>query len=305
MLLTSGVSTGSLTGSVSYQPQGSASVLRSNIAATGSISLTIAGINFGIVGISLGTGVGVTTSELTMWKSDTSVSCRSPGGRKSSRGVVVTAGVTDGTFTSVFSFDAPTMSGVGPPNIMWSQYAGISLLGINFGQAASTFRASIGSTAIVGMQLWKDDTTVWCMVTKGVGHTKPIALTVEGQVGTGTELVSYNAPTVTSVCSGFAPDFSKPIVFTVRGQGMGYTSYSSRMRLGNTACAANDWVSDTTMQCRPVLTGFSAGATGLALIVTAGQTVSSLLSVFTYSAGKVTDVTYFNAPTIGDRKSVV
>jgi len=53
------------------------------------------------------------------------------------------------------------------------------------------------------------------------------------------------------------------------------------------------------MQCRPVLTGFSAGATGLALIVTAGQTVSSLLSVFTYSAGKVTDVTYFNAPTIG------
>jgi hypothetical protein len=299
VLLTSGISTGTLTEAVSYQSQSSRASTRQNLAATGSIVLRVSANNLGIMDLSLRVQIGVSAGESTRWVSQTSLLCQASSGTRGSISHVVTSGFTGGTITDILSYDAPSVLIAGPANLVWSQYLGISLLGTNFGQAGTTYRARLGSTAIVGMQLWKDDITVWCMVPRGVGRTQPISLTIHGKVGTVTETVSYLAPAVTSVWQGFTPDFTKPMTFTVRGKGMGYTSYSSRMRLGHSACAANDWVSDSTMKCRPVWTGGVIGAAGLNQVVTAGQAVGSVLSIFTYSAGTVTHVSYFNAPTLG------
>ena len=280
-----------------------------NFASVGSSNVTaLSGLNLGTSDRTLKSRVGISAGEISMWKSDTMVVCRVPPGTKRLLSLIITAGMRDATLTSMVSYDSPIISYVSPPiGIKWKpeRFAGgVSLRGQNFGLSSFSARVAIGSTAVVGMHLWWDDTMVWCKVAQGVGHTKPAIVTVQSQVGTGTELVSYMAPKIVkpkpdvdSVWYGDQP-LSRPMSFTVRGENMGYASYTAQMRLGQSTCSASDWTSDTTMQCRSVFAGRFAVGANCGLVLTVAEKVGTSTTVFTFAAGKVTGSTS-NAPTMG------
>eukprot|EP00961_Rhodomonas_salina_P169000 2277046-Rhodomonas_salina.1 len=68
------------------------SILTSNRASTGSVSVTVSGSGLGQAGYSSGARRGVTACESSTWQSDTAISCQTSAGVSGTMRVAVTSG---------------------------------------------------------------------------------------------------------------------------------------------------------------------------------------------------------------------
>jgi hypothetical protein len=77
----------------------------SNMASTGSSSITLQGLGFGSAAHSSTVRMGSTRCEATGWRSETAVRCRVGAGGRGTRLVTMTAGEQVGSMTEVWSVD--------------------------------------------------------------------------------------------------------------------------------------------------------------------------------------------------------
>ena len=93
VLLTSGQEPSTITETYSYERPMLSEVLPANAAATGRMTITCFGSNFGLVDYTVAFRVGGTSCEASRWVADSAVKCKLAAGVSSNRWVEVSAGV--------------------------------------------------------------------------------------------------------------------------------------------------------------------------------------------------------------------
>jgi hypothetical protein len=93
VLLTSGQEPSTLTEAYSYERPMLSEILPANAAATGRMTITCFGSNFGLVDYTVAFRVGGTACEASRWVADSAVKCKLASGVSSNRWVEVSAGI--------------------------------------------------------------------------------------------------------------------------------------------------------------------------------------------------------------------
>ena len=222
---------------------------RTNRAGTGSASVTVQGSNLGLADYTSAGRLGGTGCESTEWWSETSVRCRTTDGARSTRRLVMTAGERAGTATDAFSFDRPVISLVSRINHVTTGSVSLTLHGSSFWSLSdASLRARVESTACES-SVWKSTTTMMCRASSGVGGTRRVFVTVGQSIGSLTEAFSYCVPQISILSSQNCPAQGNCVV-QIYGSGFGQTDFSTRARIGRTACIATPWTSESAIMCK-------------------------------------------------------
>ena len=198
--------------------------------ATGAASVTVTGLNFGFSDYTSTSVVSRGTCATTMWSSSTSVGCLTAALPGRDRHIEITIAGRVGTGLDIFSFDAPVLSQA-LSNVPHSGGASLTLVGLSFAYDDHTMTA-MASVALCHTTVWSTASQarpthacthvhwypharmkhthlqVQCLTPTLGFRPSSLSLTVGAVVGTGQDLLSFDAPMIsaallnspTSVC---------------------------------------------------------------------------------------------------------
>jgi hypothetical protein len=227
-----------------------------NMPTTGSLSVSIAGVNFGVVDASPTLQLGRSTCRTSMWQSSTLVRCNPPSGSGIPGQVALTIGVLIGTASvdQAFTYDGPvlTMFGV---NAVTTQQTILSLAGINFGVAESDCTPTVAvASTLCTSAYWTSVTQILCRSPAGTGSAKDLRMTVSERVGSFFRALTYDAPVSTQVQNvNLTPTAGSSMTLT--GTNFGVASLSVTIGVGRTVCGTSSWQSVTSAICGATLYG--------------------------------------------------
>ena len=152
-------------------------MMKSNAAGTGSSSITVQGVGFGLVGYSSQVRQGSTGCEATGWESETSVRCHVSVGMRGTRRVTMTSGEQGGSITEAWSMDRSEMSVVRRSNYAGTGSLSFVVLGYSVGFAAMSAAVRLGHSGCEST-LWASASTVKCLAARAsVAGTRRLAVT--------------------------------------------------------------------------------------------------------------------------------
>jgi len=155
--------------------------------------------NFATTSYSPTARFGHTRAESTIWESDTSISANIPSGASRTLTVAVTAGLQIGSTTESWSYNIPTLRVANTfTNSLTSGQVSTTISGANFAINSVSLRMREGGTACEATD-WVSETSVMSKYAQGVSMTHTVAITAAIVVGSLTEAVSYDAPSVSSI----------------------------------------------------------------------------------------------------------
>ncbi len=256
----------------------------SSSPTTGSFLISLAGSHFGVSDYSLAVRIGSTACEASVWKSDSSVLCKSPNG----------VGLQHSAFlslaNSVFSGDkgfSYSPAGLSSASVYYVPLAGgglITVFGTNFGVRDISVQARLGSTSCE-FSHWVSDSSVRVRSPAGVGGQLSFLLSVAVNVGVVSRSFSYSDPVISSVLSLTVPTTGSSV--TIYGGNFGAWDISASARIGQTRCESTFWISDSAVKCK------LAGGIGVSLdlsVTTTGQ-VGLFASSVSYNGPTLTSAT--------------
>ncbi|KAJ1470089.1 hypothetical protein T484DRAFT_1849086 [Baffinella frigidus] len=304
--VTAGARVGSVTEAVSYDVPMLAGGLdlsfdedvtatfgRTNSPSTGSVSMTVVGSMFGESDYTGASRVGSTACEASGWESDSSVRCLSSGGVVGTQRFAVTAGIRAGSVTEGLSFDLATLSGTVRANAPSTGNVSVTVLGANLAHSAYTAAARFAATACEH-SAWESDSSLRCLAPGGVLGTLRVAVTAGARVGSLTDSVSYDTPSLAYVVDEQGNAFNATAnlpsggsVVTVLGAGLGVMSYTDSARTGQSRCEATEWQSDSSLTCK---TARGTGGTE-PVAITAGVRVGTVTEAVSYDAPTLDSIT--------------
>ena len=263
-----------------------------------SISILLLGSSFGQSEATVNARIGFTASEATVWISDTSAVCKAGQGSGSTIRLAVTVGMRPGTHTQAWSYDSPSISSLGRPNIPSTGSVALTIFGGAFAHADISPWARVGFTSCEGTS-WTSETSVKCLVASGVFATLRVLVTASVKAGTTTELMSYDTPRVSHVVNSNCPVLGGCNIL-ILGSGFGHSDMSAAARIGRTACITTPWLSSSSLSCR---VPYGSGARR-EVVATIGMRTMSKSLAFSYDAPVIFPETLRKYPS-GDRSRFV
>ncbi len=290
--VTAGIRVGTSTEAVTYDAVILSSVALTNMVTTGGEVVTVTGTNFGKSDYTGMARIGNSAGEMTQWTSDTSVVVKSAAGISRTLTITATAGVIVGTLTEAISYNIPmVVSMVG--NVRTAGQSSVTVSGGFFAQTDYTMASTFGGTACEAT-VWVSETTVVVKHPSGVSRTQIVTVTSGVMVGTVTEAVSYDAPSVHVIDVAVAKTVGTDSL-TMTGSQFGMTDYSLQFRIGHTACEATNWKSETSVG---VKISAGIGATHR-VTITAGVVVGTLTEAVSYKIPVLSSTSQTNFVSIG------
>jgi hypothetical protein len=253
-----------------------------NAPASGGLSVTVHGANFGYDDSTVTIQIGVTNCRTVGWTSGTSVACRSYA-ELTTMDVSVKATVATlvGTAYLAFTYDAPIISRLDPKNLPPSAMHSIMIDGTHFGSENLTPTISIGHFASTQCQTtgWSSVTSVRCLVSEGDGYISTATITMSTMVGTRSESFTYDSPVVTFTLPLNSPT-SVGGSMTVSGINFSVVNPTVTAQIGYTMCPTTSWTTQTSIKCEPAV-----GEThSHSVPVTVAARISTFYKSFTYDA---------------------
>lgn len=136
-------------------------------------------------------------------------------------------------------------------NLPTAQSSQVLIVGSAFGGFDFSPTVRVGGTACHGT-VWQSDSSLSCSVPGG--HAPSASVVVS--VGTGSRwqetwhrAVSFDAPSVTAMDPMHAAS-SGGTSLTILGMNFAANGYTPTLRIGQTACTASTWQSDSTLMCK-------------------------------------------------------
>lgn len=234
------------------------------LRTSGGQSVTISGSNFGLTGAVTIAGNPCTT---TLWTA-VSITCNSPAGMGRVVPLLVTAnGMTSAAFN--VAYEAPTLSGITPPNGATAGGTVLTITGTNLGTSGTV---TIGGN-VCTPSAWTH-TQITCTLPAGQGRAAPVVVTVGGQSVNG--MYAYGAPVINNAAPLTGPSAGDNNI-VINGSNFGT---SPVVTIGGNVCV-NSAASHTQITCR-----VPAGMGMQPIVVVAGDqtTGSTLQYVYTASA---------------------
>jgi hypothetical protein len=217
-----------------------------NLPITGEASITLSGMNLGIVDQSLQLGIEAGLALTTSWLSSTTILARSRGGASVGAAAFVSSnGFVSGTFARAFTFDAPTVSAVYTGNGPLSGRALISITGAGFDP---TVTFSIGYSVCL-TSTWTSQTSAICSLPpKSNPAMGLVNANIATLVGSAIGAFSYDAPVGTLVTPNNAPGI-EGLLLSIRGTNFGNVA-GAVVLIGSTRCMSSLWQSMTEIVCQ-------------------------------------------------------
>jgi len=246
-------------------------------------ALTLAGSNFASSDShTVSVRLAVTSDESTFWKSDTSIVCTTPGGIRSTVRFAVTSGELRSTTSELYSHNAGSLTTFIRTNSPATGSVSARLSGTTFTETSYTPTSRLGFTASEATN-WISDTSVSSLIPQTSRGSLRLAVTsglskVFGN--TVTEAFSYHHPSVNSQVSVNRPTTAVSDSLTVFGSAFHQFDSTGRVVLSYTAVAASNWVSETSLLCKPIM-----GETKTyRFLVTFGQRLGSVSEIFSFDS---------------------
>ena len=313
--LTSGAIASTLSDAVSYN-SGSVSnpsSLWANSPPTGTLTrlLIVNGANFGLADPTLRCMVGISKSSVTIWVSDSAISCLITRGLiKSVNFLLSLQSSFTATYSSAITFDIAEISsllpGNFPVNLLAERIGLSSWAGQGFDTMDTSPMARFCMTA-VQITLWAADTAIIGLLNSQTapGQSATVILT-SGTRGSSsaTELFSNDMSIISSVLKTNSAA-SGLVSAIVAGYTIGCTDFTARVRLGGcvgiigggsgpcggTACESTLWVSDSSLTCTV--------PKGLLPVrqfaISAGANAATVSQIFSFDKQNVTSAAFPNS----------
>ncbi|MGB1593139.1 MAG: IPT/TIG domain-containing protein, partial [Promethearchaeia archaeon] len=144
------------------------------------------------------TSTGSFKCRYSEWHSDTSLLCNIGQGSGSGLDIMATVGLQSGSYTHVFSYDAPELSKITPATTPTSGDMKIYLEGVNFGYTEGFLRVWIGGKLCTNAQ-FVTYSLITCTSPHGVGDRLPVVVQVEDQPVTVLQMFTYYPPVIASI----------------------------------------------------------------------------------------------------------
>jgi len=276
---------GTMTETLSFDvPQVSTFSGGANAPATGSKIITLVGQDFGHTEFSSDDREGFTSSENTLWQSDSSLSSIVAAGAFSALPTSVTIGIRLNTLTTVFSYDLVTPKSVldAKSNGPVTGAVSLTVIGLNFAHFDYTGRLRLGHTACQ-TTVWVAESTLTCMESSGLWNTQHFILSLGRLHSTFSKSFTYDRPSLSAVA--LVNQLTQTArTLTVFGSGFSERSFSGGLRVGHTATESTKWISETN-----ILSLISAGVKGSLQVVFTSAVASS---------GTKTQAISYNAPIV-------
>jgi len=200
----------------------------------------------------------------------------------------VSVGVQVGSVSGVVSYDHYSVSGALACNCGTSGSVSVTIVGVGFGNVVRSVGMRIGGTSCEGTA-WVSSSSLLCKVGAGALSGHGLCASVGLQVGSLSELVSYDGASMSGAvwCNAGT---SGSVSVTVVGSGFGGAARSWSVRLGGTSCEGTGWVSSSAMVCKAGA-GLSAGR---GLCVSVGLRVGSVSGLVSFDVISVSGVVSSN-----------
>ena len=269
------------------------------LSASGYSRLEVIGSSFSPVDYSMRARLGGTACQSTRWIADTALTCQSGPSVQQALEIGVTLSRLHVSMTRAFSYDRPTLAQVAPQNGAAKGGDPMTVMGDGFGVSDSTLRARLhmdaGDFACV-RTAWTSDSSLTCVLPAGVDVGVNIAVTTNRNVKTAFKVFSYDACVITGLAPANMP--SSGAAFTVHGLNFGRQDAmgARNVRIGDTACMAPVWTSDSVLACKSMA---GLGHRLRAAVSVAGA-VNMLSAAASYDAPVVRKLGISNSPASGN-----
>ncbi|EKX37770.1 hypothetical protein GUITHDRAFT_116077 [Guillardia theta CCMP2712] len=265
-------------------------------------TMTVSGSFFCSNTVTMKGRVGLSSCEASVWESETSIACKTLSGSFQTSKIVMTAMITTGSLTELFSTDHPSISlenFTKPMNFASTGSRTWTVIGINFARDHKTLSTRFSYTATESTS-WISDSAAKCMAQTILLGSKSVVITNSIITYTITETISADLPMISTVNT---VDFlNMPTTGSVRvrvlGSGLGLQDVTGTGRIGGTASEGTEWESDTSIVCQAA--GVTAGSRSV--VITAGQLSGSMTEAVSAEVASVSSVNvadFPNMPTTG------
>jgi DNA-directed RNA polymerase subunit H (RpoH/RPB5) len=279
LTFTTGERGGSMSEAYSLDARSLSVMRRSNHGSTGTASVTVHGSSLGSAALTAMGRMGQTGCEGTEWESETSVRCLVGHGARGTRRVAMTAGDRSGSMSEAYSSDMTGASMTSRGNRAGTGSASVTVHGSGLGLVSLTAMGRMGQTGCEGTE-WESETSVRCLVGRGIQGTRRVVMTAGERDGTGSAMYSMQVGSLSATReSNRAGTWSGSV--TVHGAGLGLVSLTAMGRIGQTGCEGTEWESETSVRC---LVGHGVRATRR-VEMTAGERGGSSSAAMSFDSG--------------------
>ena len=261
--------------------------------------VTVIGEEFGAVDGTMRVREHFTSTQRTIWVSDSAVLSRASAGAAASRTAILTSGIVASSSTEAFSFEVPAIEreylrklnfgGAGGypkwrangPSIDGMDLV-VTLVGSGFSASDYTGQVTISTAGTdSGMTTWVSDSTIESRTVHGAGQYGVVKVSIAVSPGTITNSWTYDLPTVSSLLRRNGR-LQGNFLMIAYGENFGaeQIGYTAGAQTGDTACEQSRWLSRTAVLCF-VPNGIGAH---IKFVVTSLKQVGVATSVFSYDS---------------------
>jgi hypothetical protein len=267
---------------------------RQNIASSASSSITIFGLNFGQTGMNSASARRWTSSsEGSLWISDSSITSRSSYGISKSRRIQVSIGVQISSSTQISTFDRSLISVSRSVNAPGTGAVSISVFGSNFDLTASTNALRVRGTSSLNTK-WEADSSLLCLSGYGISRSNRFSVSVGSSGETISSAFSFD-PSMISLPGTRNRAGTGSSSCTIYGKYLGSASYTASSRSHLSAPEGTCWESDTSVRSKVP----QGTASTRIVISTVGEGLNSVTESFSFDVPSMSIVFPVNNPPEG------
>ena len=243
-----GVNVGTRSGGLSMMTGRVSEILRRNVVSTGSIFVSILGSGFGIYAFTGAITGGVSSAEMSNWRSDTAMLLRSAAGFSDSLRALITVDRGMSSASEGFSF----VMGAGSLSHLWNVAKTgsvmVSLYGSGMSKADMSKKGRLGNTACEQTG-WSSDSGLQCRSVAASSSSSRVSISGGYEICSLSRTVSFDVASLSSLLR-FNTASSGSLFVTVLGAKHGQLVFSARVALGNSGCERSSWVSTSSLVCQ-------------------------------------------------------
>ena len=260
-------------------------------ATLGGDSLLISGANFASFDSTISLRIGSTGTTATFWTSDTAFLGRTAAGTGSLNPVTGTVGEQTAVAATVFSYKAPAVMTLVPPNYSPANPTLLYLQGMNFGVCSVTGKTSESFTSTPS-STWTSDSSVISQSVRAVGKSIRISTTIGCQSNLNLVPASFDSASISGSRHGNAASKLEENL-AVWGMSLAIFDSTVRSRALSTACEATLWSSDSFLSCKYTQGTSSSLGFGVTIVLDA----TYVTQFFTYDSQALMLSSIGNGPT--------
>ena len=220
-----------------------------NAPTSGSVSVTVIGAGFGLVGYTSRSNVGRTAFSTTNWVSQSCVLSKSVLGSASSISAMVSVVLLRGSSTNVLTYNTVVVSNAMPTSSPGTGSVCITMFGKSIGLYPGNVLSRVGFSMTI-LTVWRSDSVAFSKVDKGSYASLPLYVSFQYGTNQLSQTFSFEAPVGVSVYQANSPS-SGNVQITVLAKNAGVSSLVARaVSVGVTTCVSTTWISGSSIVCR-------------------------------------------------------